>query len=292
MPLEQELEGEVRGPRGRVGAPEDGPAHERGAARRVRGAAAGDHRGGQGDARADAARAGRRHLDARDHCSPAAARYCGSSTACFTSRPSCPSRLADSPLTCVVVGAGQALEEFDAARGGGRATHEAALAAPAPRLVRPPAPPLARAMTAFVTAGAGFLLAVLWFDLMFDVQVRRPSETRRGRRLDRRLLPAGDAGGVPDEPAGRGRDARHARGARLRRWRSGDAPRWASASRSRWRWARRACGHAHVRQRGAARDAEGPVRAPGRLARLMLRDHVVCLAAIVTVLVLQLGFAR
>ena len=28
-------------------------------------------------------------------------------------------------------------------------------------------------MQAFVTAGAGFLLAVLWFDLMFDVQSRR-----------------------------------------------------------------------------------------------------------------------
>ena len=28
-------------------------------------------------------------------------------------------------------------------------------------------------MTAFVTGGAGFLLAVLWFDLMFDVQVPR-----------------------------------------------------------------------------------------------------------------------
>ena len=27
-------------------------------------------------------------------------------------------------------------------------------------------------MSAFITAGAGFLLAVLWFDLMFDVQVR------------------------------------------------------------------------------------------------------------------------
>ncbi len=26
-------------------------------------------------------------------------------------------------------------------------------------------------MSAFVTAGAGFLLAVLWFDLMFDIQV-------------------------------------------------------------------------------------------------------------------------
>ena len=28
-------------------------------------------------------------------------------------------------------------------------------------------------MTPFITAGAGFLLAVLWFDLMFDVQVAR-----------------------------------------------------------------------------------------------------------------------
>jgi hypothetical protein len=28
---------------------------------------------------------------------------------------------------------------------------------------------------AFVTAGAGFLLAVLWFDLMFDVQARGPA---------------------------------------------------------------------------------------------------------------------
>ncbi len=27
-------------------------------------------------------------------------------------------------------------------------------------------------MTPFVTGGAGFLLAVLWFDLMFDIQVR------------------------------------------------------------------------------------------------------------------------
>ena len=28
-------------------------------------------------------------------------------------------------------------------------------------------------MTPFITAGAGFLLAVLWFDLMFDVQTAR-----------------------------------------------------------------------------------------------------------------------
>jgi hypothetical protein len=31
-------------------------------------------------------------------------------------------------------------------------------------------------MIAFVTAGGGFLLAVLWFDLMFDVQVLRAGE--------------------------------------------------------------------------------------------------------------------
>lgn len=30
-------------------------------------------------------------------------------------------------------------------------------------------------MNAFAVAGAGFLLAVLWFDLMFDVQARRDS---------------------------------------------------------------------------------------------------------------------
>jgi hypothetical protein len=31
-------------------------------------------------------------------------------------------------------------------------------------------------VNAFVSAGAGFLLAVLWFDLMFDVQARRPRQ--------------------------------------------------------------------------------------------------------------------
>jgi hypothetical protein len=39
-------------------------------------------------------------------------------------------------------------------------------------------------VTAFVTGGAGFLLAVLWFDLMFDVQVAR----RRGAELPEEVL--------------------------------------------------------------------------------------------------------
>jgi hypothetical protein len=38
------------------------------------------------------------------------------------------------------------------------------------------APDLEDDMTAFVTAGAGFLCAVLWFDLMFDVQTRAHRE--------------------------------------------------------------------------------------------------------------------
>jgi hypothetical protein len=32
-------------------------------------------------------------------------------------------------------------------------------------------------MPSFVVAGAAFLLAVLWFDLMFDVQCQRSPET-------------------------------------------------------------------------------------------------------------------
>jgi hypothetical protein len=39
-------------------------------------------------------------------------------------------------------------------------------------------------VSAFVTAGGGFLLAVLWFDLMFDVQVL----TRHERELPEELL--------------------------------------------------------------------------------------------------------
>ena len=33
-------------------------------------------------------------------------------------------------------------------------------------------------MHTFVAAGAGFLLAVLWFDLMFDVQTRKHTAIR------------------------------------------------------------------------------------------------------------------
>ena len=65
----------------------------------------------------------------------------------------------------------------------------------------------AAAMEAFVAAGAGFLLAVLWFDLMHDVQVRGHDPSAdlpgAGARVDRRLLRPGDHGGPPHEPPDR-----------------------------------------------------------------------------------------
>jgi hypothetical protein len=47
-------------------------------------------------------------------------------------------------------------------------------------------------VNAFVVAGAGFLLAVLWFDLMFDVQAARRGPGSRGAK-------ANAAGELPEE---------------------------------------------------------------------------------------------
>jgi hypothetical protein len=47
-------------------------------------------------------------------------------------------------------------------------------------------------VNAFVVAGAGFLLAVLWFDLMFDVQAARRGPGARGAETN-------DAGELPEE---------------------------------------------------------------------------------------------
>ena len=114
MPLQQELESEVRGREVASGPAEDRPPHERRAAHRMRRAAAGDRRRRESHARAHAAGAGRGHLDPRH---PARRRGCVAARAgrpAFMSERELPVRLADSPLTCVVIGAGQALEEFDA----------------------------------------------------------------------------------------------------------------------------------------------------------------------------------
>jgi hypothetical protein len=148
-------------------------------------------------------------------------------------------------------------------------------------------------VTAFVTAGAGFLLAVLWFDLMFDVQARRGGETASPQAL---ASISAYYQRVTTEARGMSRlisavmlallaaiVVEIARGADA--WWTG----WGSLAA-----AAGAIGLAMARiVRNAKRlgQAQDPPQTQSRLARLILRDHLACLAAMVLVLALQLAAA-
>ena len=141
-------------------------------------------------------------------------------------------------------------------------------------------------MTPFVTAGAGFLLAVLWFDLMHDVLVRSGDvipiaayyrRVTTAARPMNRLIALVMLGTVVSIVLQIVRD---------------DAPAWVG-------WTSLVLTVAAVGT-GVARTVPNAVRlgtghdsaeAQLRLARAILRDHLACLVAIVTVLVVQLGFA-
>jgi hypothetical protein len=147
-------------------------------------------------------------------------------------------------------------------------------------------------VTAFVTAGAGFLLAVLWFDLMFDVQVRRAERREEGiasiaayyRRVTLEAYPmnrlvavmmVGTLAGLVVQVV------------------DGDAPRWASIASLALTLGAMGLAMGHTFGTGARLGTgRGAPDEQRRLAGLMLRDHLICLGAIVAVLVLQLGFAR
>ncbi|MGI8796638.1 MAG: hypothetical protein ACR2IR_08710 [Acidimicrobiia bacterium] len=150
-------------------------------------------------------------------------------------------------------------------------------------------------MTAFVTAGAGFLLAVLWFDLMFDVQVLRyrqgdlPEEvlasiaayyrrvTTAARPMNR-LISTVMLGTIISAVIQLVRD---------------ESPEWVAWTSLALVGA--AVGLAAVHTFRAAvrlgRRAD-PIEAQSALARSILRDHLFCLAAIVSLLTIQLGFGR
>lgn len=150
-------------------------------------------------------------------------------------------------------------------------------------------------MQPFVVAGAGFLLAVLWFDLMFDVQVLRhpggddlpepvlasiagyyrrvTTEARPMNRLVAAVMLVTLAGLVAQAVAG-------------------DVALWVSVVSL----AAALTGFGLA----GARTVPGAVRLGGRgdppgdqsrLARSILRDHLVCLAAMATLLVVQLAWA-
>jgi hypothetical protein len=148
-------------------------------------------------------------------------------------------------------------------------------------------------MNAFVAAGAGFLLAVLWFDLMFDVQVLGGGEgelpeqtlasiaayyarvTTRARPMNRLVaaVMVATLALIVAEIA------------------SGEVRAWMA-------WASLALAAAAIALAGAhtvpsavrlGTRADPPAR-QSALARSVLREHLFCLAAIAALLVLQLAF--
>ena len=150
-------------------------------------------------------------------------------------------------------------------------------------------------MTAFVTAGAGFLLAVLWFDLMFDVQALRhrdgdlPEEvlsstagyyrrvTTAARPMNR-LISAVMVGTII---------------AIIVQLVEGDAPRWAGVVSLVLTAAAISVAAVHTVpsavRLGTRSDA---IAGQSRVARSILRDHVICITAVAVVLLIQLAFAR
>jgi hypothetical protein len=150
-------------------------------------------------------------------------------------------------------------------------------------------------VTAFVTAGAGFLLAVLWFDLMFDVQILG----HRQGELPEEVLASISAyyGRVTTAARPMNRLIAAVMLATIAaigvQTAVGDAPRWVG-------WASLAlAGSAIVLAGGrtvpsAVRLGSGTdaVDVQSRIARSILRDHLFSLAAIAALLAMQLIFAR
>lgn len=147
-------------------------------------------------------------------------------------------------------------------------------------------------MQGIAIACGGFLFAVLWFDLMFDVQVARhrqpdlpepvlASIAGYYRRVTTDARPMGDAVGLIMVAA---------LGAVLAQLVWGSTPRWASVTSlalvagPSTLAARRVLPNAvRLGQRG------DPVAVQSDLARLIYRDHLLCLAAIGAFLSIQLA---
>jgi hypothetical protein len=147
--------------------------------------------------------------------------------------------------------------------------------------------------TALAACGAGFLLAVLWFDLMFDVQVLRHREDPPDGVL---TSIAGYYRRVTTEASPMNRLVAVALLATIAavaiQVARGDDPRWVGWVSLGLIVLAAALALVHTRpsavRLGARRD---PLDVQGRLARAILRDHLVCLAAIGLLIALQLGVA-
>jgi hypothetical protein len=148
-------------------------------------------------------------------------------------------------------------------------------------------------MSAFVSAGAGFLLAVLWFDLMFDVQVI----AHRGRELPEQVLAsiAGYYRRVTTAARPMNRLIALVMLATLAaivvEIARGDGQAWVP-------WASLALAVPPIALAGARTvpsavrlgTRRDPTQRQSALARSIFRDHLFCAAAMAALLVLQLGF--
>ena len=149
-------------------------------------------------------------------------------------------------------------------------------------------------MSAIISAGAGFLLAVLWFDLMFDVQVMG----KRGGVLPEEVLAsiAGYYRRVTTAARPMNRLVAAVMLATLgtitAQLAAGTAPAWVA-------WSSLALALAAI-SRAASHTVPSAVRLGARslpnarqsaLARAIWRDHVACAACIAALLVIQLAFA-
>jgi hypothetical protein len=150
-------------------------------------------------------------------------------------------------------------------------------------------------MTPFVTAGAGFLLAVLWFDLMFDSQVLR----HPGRDLPEDVLASISAYYRRVTTAARPMNRLVALAmlatlvAIVIELARDDVPNWVGRVSLALAISAILLAAVHTfpsaRQLGARSDT---LAHQSRLARSICRDHLLCLAAIVSLLTIQLVFAR
>jgi hypothetical protein len=141
-------------------------------------------------------------------------------------------------------------------------------------------------------AGAGFLLCVLWFDLMFDVQARRhpdhdvPADVRASiaayyarvttaARPMNRLIAAAMVTTIGATVAELGRDD-------LPAWRGWLALAFTLGAVG------LAAGRTVANAQRLGRQADDAAQ-QSRLAHMILRDHVLCIGAIAIVLALQLA---
>jgi hypothetical protein len=149
-------------------------------------------------------------------------------------------------------------------------------------------------VSAFVTAGGGFLLAVLWFDLMFDVQVARHREGVLPEEVLASI--AGYYGRVTTAARPMNRLIATVMIATL----AAITVEIARGHQSSWvGWSTLALALAPILLAGG-RIVPDAVRLGGRgdpperqtaLARTIFRGHVLCAVSIAALLALQLGFA-